>query len=327
MLDEKGQKPTDEAQQDAVAPDSTTPAPAPTEPENAPQGPSELPNVHQAIAEAMRQMRAVGKWGQNKQDGYAFKRIDDFMTAAHGGLSAAGVHIVPRVLQRLTDDSHTTSRGNVLRWIDLEVAFDFHGPAGDKVTVVTWGEGRDASDKATNKALTAAMKYALMYALMVPTEDIQDADRESPEANTQQGPTEAQQREHAERQEREAAARAEERARLIATATAAPEVVDELRTAVLLYADTIHDVVTRKEHLLATWSEAARAGALGCTVLIPEPWQPLAQQTETTLHDLIVGAQGAGLPDTGESDTSTEAEKDPWATEPAGDTEQAGASE
>lgn len=249
---------------------------------------NEAPNVHVAIAHAMARVRAVGKLGQNKQDGYAFKRIDDFMTAANSALAEACVHIVPRVLTRIADDSHTTSRGNVLRWVDLEVAFDFIGPNGDLVTVTTWGEGRDASDKATNKALTAAMKYALMYALMVPTDDIQDADRDSPEANQQQ------------QRDPEAEERARRQAELIATATADAETVDRLRADAIGHADTVAAGPTRNEYLKVTWEEAGKAGALGCTVRIPEVWAEAAGVTECSLHDLIMGAR-AQLPPSGET--------------------------
>lgn len=303
---------------------SETPATEQTETDE-PQGPrdvgaetAQLPNVHQAIADAMRRIRAVGKWGRNTErgGGYAFKRIDDFMTAAHEALSQAGVHIVPTVLTRLTNEDHLTSNGNVMRWVDLEVAFDFYGPAGDSVRVITWGEGRDASDKATNKALTAAMKYALMYALMVPTEDLQDADRHNPESGQQDGPTDEQLAEHRARQERERQAAAELRAQQIAATTASLETVARLRALVIDLADTIPDAVARREQLLVTWNEAAREGALGCTVVIPEPWQQFTQVPECTLHEFIGGAQGTNLPPSGETveaDGSAE-DTDPWAT-------------
>lgn len=140
-----------------------------------------LPTVHQCLADAMGRVRAVGKLGQNREQGYSFKKIDDFMTAANEAMAAAGVHQVPTVLQRIVDDSHTTRGGAINRFVDMEVRFRFYGPAGDYVDAVVWGEARDAADKATNKALTAAQKYALMYVLMVPTSEIRDADSDDPQ--------------------------------------------------------------------------------------------------------------------------------------------------
>lgn len=146
-----------------------------------PRNDTGLPNVHQAIAEAMRLVRAVGKWGQNKEQNYKFRSIDDFMTALNPAMAKAGVHIVPTVLQRITDDSHTTSNNKVMRWVDVEMRFRIFGPAGDFVDVITWGEARDSADKGTNKAMTGAFKYAVMQAFMVPTQDLEDADQSSPE--------------------------------------------------------------------------------------------------------------------------------------------------
>lgn len=277
-----------------------------------------VPNVHECIAKAMGLVHAVGKSGQNKEQGYAFKRIDDFMDAANAAMAAAGVHQTVKVLTRIADDSHSTRGGAIMRWIDLEVRFRFYGPRGDHVDTITWGEGRDSADKATNKALTAAQKYALMYTLMIPTSDIQDADRDSPESPSA-GANEQQQREHEQRIERERQARADERARQISTATADPETVAQLRADVIGYADSISVATARRESLLVTWSEAARAGALGCEVRLPESWQQHTNGPATcTLHQLIEGATDVTLPQSDEQ--SVEAAElpadDPWATQP-----------
>lgn len=160
------------------------------DPETLGQGPrnggDQLPNVHQSIAEAMRLVRAVGKWGTNKDQNYRFRSIDDFMTALNPAMAKAGVHIVPTVLQRIIDDTHTTRGGSIMRWVDVEMRFRIFGPAGDFVDVTTWGEARDSADKGTNKAMTGAFKYAIMQAFMVPTQDLEDADQSSPEAEPAQ---------------------------------------------------------------------------------------------------------------------------------------------
>lgn len=271
---------------------------------------TELPTVHQCMAEAMRLVRPVGKLGQNKQDGYAFKRIDDFMDAANGALGTAGVHIEPKVLTRIADNTHETRSGAIYRWIDLEVRFRFYGPRGDHFDVVTWGEGRDASDKATNKALTAAMKYALMYALMIPTSDIQDGDRESPstEAGGQRGvdTTAGEQR-----------ARDEQIAAQIRAATADADTVLSFRHDVITVTDREPVGKPRHDALTLIWRMAGNAGALGCEVPIPAPWARLAGKDVCTLHELIVGAQDVTVPSEENSERFAAApveQEDPWAT-------------
>ena len=60
--------------------------------------------------------------------------------------------------------------------------YDFFAEDGSKVTVGPIpAEGLDSGDKATNKALSAALKYALIQTFSVPTEDMAEADLESPE--------------------------------------------------------------------------------------------------------------------------------------------------
>lgn len=164
---------------------------------------SDLPNVHQAIAETMHLVRAVGKWGQNREQNYSFRSVDDFMTALNPAMAKAGVHIVPTVLQRIVDESHKTSSNKVQRWVDLEVRFRIYGPAGDFVDVITWGESRDAADKATNKAMTAAFKYAILQAFMVPTVDLEDSDGGSPEAAPPEPQQQVRQQARAERRQSE----------------------------------------------------------------------------------------------------------------------------
>jgi hypothetical protein len=60
--------------------------------------------------------------------------------------------------------------------------YDFFAEDGSKVTVGPIpAEGLDSGDKATNKALSAALKYALIQTFSVPTEDMAEADLDSPE--------------------------------------------------------------------------------------------------------------------------------------------------
>jgi hypothetical protein len=66
--------------------------------------------------------------------------------------------------------------------------YDFFAEDGSKVTVGPIpAEGLDSGDKATNKALSAALKYALIQTFSVPTEDMAEADLETPEIGVESG--------------------------------------------------------------------------------------------------------------------------------------------
>jgi hypothetical protein len=63
--------------------------------------------------------------------------------------------------------------------------YHFYAEDGSTVSVgPVPAEGLDSGDKATNKALSAALKYALIQTFSIPTEDMAEADLDSPEIGT-----------------------------------------------------------------------------------------------------------------------------------------------
>ena len=52
-----------------------------------------------------------------------------------------------------------------------------HTLTGESVAIQGYGHGVDSQDKSAGKATTYALKYALLYLFMVPTGDIDDADK------------------------------------------------------------------------------------------------------------------------------------------------------
>ena len=52
-----------------------------------------------------------------------------------------------------------------------------HTLSGESIEIQGYGHGVDSQDKSAGKATTYALKYALLYTFMVPTGDIDDADK------------------------------------------------------------------------------------------------------------------------------------------------------
>lgn len=169
----------------------------------------------------------------------------------------------------------------------------------------------------TPQALGSSITYMRRYLFGTMTGIVTDEDDDAAAAETQQREQARLEREHAERVERERAAAAEQRARDMQTATASADVVERLRVDVLHYADEISNPLARKESLIGVWNDAAREGALGCDVRVPDSWREATNGPETCpLHQLISGAADASLPPSGEAQPSAD-ESDPWATEAA----------
>jgi hypothetical protein len=49
--------------------------------------------------------------------------------------------------------------------------------SGESMEIAGYGHGTDPQDKAAGKATTYALKYAMLYTFLVPTGDIDDADK------------------------------------------------------------------------------------------------------------------------------------------------------
>lgn len=130
----------------------------------------------QAVAAEIAQS-GIGKKRENKQQGYAFRGIDEVLNALAPLLPKHGLVIVPRMLTRECVERQT-AKGNPLFTVTVEAEFDFIATEdGSKHTARTFGEAMDTADKATNKAMSVAYKYAAFLTLCIPVEGMaEDAD-------------------------------------------------------------------------------------------------------------------------------------------------------
>ena len=137
--------------------------------------------VYKAIAAVMGDLAKTGisKDQTNTFDKYKFRGIDDVYNALAPLLSKHGLVVLPRVLERVSDE-RVSQKGGAMFYVTVKAEFDFVAAEdGSKHTVCAYGEAMDRGDKGTNKAMTAAYKYAMFEAFCIPTEGADDADRES----------------------------------------------------------------------------------------------------------------------------------------------------
>lgn len=129
-------------------------------------------SVYKAISAVARDMAEVGisKDRENRQQGFAFRGIDQVYNALAPMLAKHGLVILPRITER-TVTERVTQKGGVLFYVVVKAEFDFVATEdGSKHTVVTYGEAMDSGDKATNKAMSIAYKYAAFQTFCIPTE-------------------------------------------------------------------------------------------------------------------------------------------------------------
>jgi ERF superfamily len=143
----------------------------------APEGaPTDLPRVFTAINSVMRDAMPVGKNQRNTQQNYAFRGIDDVMSAMAGPLRTHGVFLLPSIVAAKQERD-----GKMTRTL-ITMQYRVYGPAGDCLVAEVPGEASDFADKSMNKAQSAALKYFLFALFMLPVDgrSIDDGDRDHP---------------------------------------------------------------------------------------------------------------------------------------------------
>lgn len=141
--------------------------------------------IYKKMSLVMADIGAIGKNRKNLSQGFKFRGIDDMVNSLYPALTKHGVFMSPRC----TSQSHevrnvvrSNGKEGIDKTVSLSMEYDFFAEDGSKVTVGPIpAEGLDSGDKATNKALSAALKYALIQTFSIPTEDMDEADLESPE--------------------------------------------------------------------------------------------------------------------------------------------------
>ncbi len=141
--------------------------------------------IYKKMSEVMRDIGTVGKDQKNQAQGFKFRGIDQFVNSLYPALTKHGVFMAPRCVSEqheLKEVTRGSGKAGIDKHVTILMEYDFFAEDGSKVTVGPIpAEGLDSGDKATNKALSAALKYALIQTFSVPTEDMAEADLESPE--------------------------------------------------------------------------------------------------------------------------------------------------
>lgn len=141
-------------------------------------------NVIEAILAVMRDVRAVGKDGENKEQGFNFRGIDGTVNALGPAMRKHGLVVLPRLVRK-EHEQVTTRNNRTMNSVHVEVEYHFYGPGGvqDTVVAVTSGESFDSGDKGTAKAMSVAFRTALLQGFALPTQE-RDPDEDSHELET-----------------------------------------------------------------------------------------------------------------------------------------------
>lgn len=138
--------------------------------------------VYKAMADVMADLAKVGvsKSQYNKQQGFAYRGVDDVMNALAPSMAKHGLLVIPNVIERTVTERPSKSGGTLFHTI-LRVRYSFVAAEdGSKHETEVLGEAMDSGDKATNKAMAVAYKYACFQAFCIPLVGV-DPDAETHE--------------------------------------------------------------------------------------------------------------------------------------------------
>jgi len=144
-----------------------------------------LPNVQQAWAAVMGEVRELGKDQLHNSPGarFNFRGVDDVMNAVGPVLRKHQVSVVPTHVDLQTRATQT-STGKATQEALVMVQYAIHGPAGDSMAGGSAGGAMDSGDKGVPKAMSVAYRTFLLQALCLPTHDT-DPDAEAFERVTE----------------------------------------------------------------------------------------------------------------------------------------------
>ena len=142
------------------------------------ENPSEITCLAEAIAYVSAHIGAVGKTGTNKDQGYKFRPVDEFMNQVNAVLGEAGLAIFPGEMIILNDTARTSAKGSHINCVLISVRYKLIWKDQSDIAM-TLGYGEDYGDKHVNKAMAFAYKYLLMEVFHIPTRDLIDGDESS----------------------------------------------------------------------------------------------------------------------------------------------------
>ena len=144
-----------------------------------------METIYTKLGEVMKEVTAIDKTRKNEQQGFMFRGIEDFMNELHNSFAKHGIIILPHELEHIQesyDVKNNKGESKLQFRTRVHMAFKFISTEdGSDVAADGWGEAADNGDKGYNKCKSIALKYVLMQMFLVPTKDIVDPDKETPE--------------------------------------------------------------------------------------------------------------------------------------------------
>ena len=138
-----------------------------------------------AIIEVMKTVKSIDKGMTIGKGDYAYKGVadKDVKHAIGQAMQDNGLCLIPTSVEqtvqvdRWQEEEYGKTKQKQSVFTEVKTKYLLLHESGESIEVAGYGQGVDAQDKSAGKATTYALKYALLYLFMVPTGNIDDADK------------------------------------------------------------------------------------------------------------------------------------------------------
>lgn len=145
-----------------------------------------MENLAKAIINVIKSIKGVEKnltvgEGRNSYKGVSDQDVKNIIgkAMADNGLCMLPISVTPKVHIERWDTTDYNGKPTVKQQVFTEASTKYlllH-ESGESMEIEGYGHGVDSQDKSAGKATTYAMKYAMLYTFLVPTGEIDDADK------------------------------------------------------------------------------------------------------------------------------------------------------
>jgi hypothetical protein len=156
------------------------------------------PNLVAAINQVMREVKGIEKTASVGTGNNSFKAVSDkdVKRVVGQAMERAGLAILPISVEPTLNlerwevsEQWGTQPAKMKRkkevFTEVKTKYLLMHESGQQIELAGYGQGVDSMDKSAGKATTYALKYALLYAFLIPTGQIDDADKTQPQQTNQ----------------------------------------------------------------------------------------------------------------------------------------------
>ena len=140
----------------------------------------EKPLIFQSMAAVMADITAIGKSDKNKFHGYNFRGIDKVYNEIQPLLKKHQIFCTSEILS-MERKEYKNQKSQLCIHAVYKYRYYFFTVDGSSISTESIGEAIDTNgDKVSNKCASISHKYAIVQTFCIPTQDMEDPDREGP---------------------------------------------------------------------------------------------------------------------------------------------------